>query len=160
MGKLPSKSTINAPEGINASNTDPISRTVNSVLTAMSDNLVLFMLIATAENNSEVGIENNIIKSKSKSSYINLSCGISVLKEAGLVVQSQGKLSLTPLGTEVYKRTRTLTVACDLFPKLQIIDTVSSMKGLPSRELIRIIDSVLEDSNIRQVLKEHLDVSR
>jgi hypothetical protein len=51
-------------------------------------------------------------------------------------------------------------MACNLFPKLQIIDTVSSMKGPPSRELIRIIDSVLEDTNIKQVLKEHLDVSR
>jgi hypothetical protein len=107
VGKLLSKSTMNAPEGIKAANTDPISRTVNSVLTTMSDNLVLFILIATAENNSEVGIESNIIKSKSKSSYINLTCGISVLIDAGLVVQSQGKLSLTPLGTEIYKYTRT-----------------------------------------------------
>ena len=151
---------MNAPEGIKAANTDPIPRTVNSVLAAMSDNLALFIQIATAENNSGVGIESNITKPKSKSSYINLSCGISVLMEAGLVVQSQGKLSLTPLGTEIYKQTRTLTVACNLFPKLQIIDTMSSMKGLPSCELIRIIDSVLEDSNIRQVLKEHLDLGQ
>jgi hypothetical protein len=151
---------MNAPEGIKATNTDPISRTINSVLAAMSDNFALFILIATVENNSEVGIESNITKPKSRHSYINPSCGISVLMEAGLVVQSQGKLSLTPLGKEIYKHTRTLTVACNLFPKLQIIDTVSSMNSLPSRELIRIIDSVLEDSNIRQVLKEHLDLSR
>jgi hypothetical protein len=49
-------------------------------------------------------------------------------------------------------------LVCSLYPRLQLVDIVSSMKGMPKSELTNIIDTLIKDSNIRDVLKEDLNI--
>jgi hypothetical protein len=126
-----------------------LSKIMNSIMTAISDDSSLSSLKKLAESDSE--------ESCAQGSSIESRNGIMLLMRAGLIEENQGRLSLSSMGTEMYKHIRFLSSACNFYPRLQYIDSMASARAMPKNELMRIIDTLIEDSNVRHILKENLD---
>ena len=141
---------MNPPESAKAVHSDFISRTMNKILATVSDDYSRYLLKKIAENNSH--------QSSKEGCSTEQRNRISSLVKAGLIEESNGKLGLTPMGTEMWGYVRILAFICSLYPRLQLVDIVSSMKGMPKSELTNIIDTLIKDSNISDVLKEDLNI--
>lgn len=143
---------MNQPDSFDTAHDCFISRIPSFTFNALCDDFSYQLLKKNVETDSYVNI--------SKSSSFEANHEFSLLMRAGLIKENQGKFFPTPMGLEIYEHVRILTLACNLFPRLHLIDGVSTINDIPQSEVISIIDLLVKNNGIRRMLKENLELSK
>ena len=133
------------------------SPSVTSVLKVISDEkaLVLFSKIVS-DNNNHRFISLKEINLSSKQYYSRLS---GILK-AGLIKRHKGKYIPTLLGRVVYDSQTIIEEALLHYCKLKAIDQIeTSHSDLPTNEVKRLINALIDNHRIKDVLMKQADVA-
>ena len=70
----------------------------------------------------------------------------------GLLVRRNGRYYLTSLGKILYELQSTLGIALNNYWKLKAIDSLQTPSGLPEFEVNKLIDSLLENSILKNII--------
>ena len=123
---------------------------MTDILKTLSDDkaLVLFNTIALANGESEIQIRKMGLTTKQYYSRI------SKMINANLIRRKNGKYSLTLLGKIVYEAHMTIGKGLNYYWKLQALDSIqtSSSAGLPKEEFSKIIDTLIDNHQIKDIL--------
>jgi DNA-binding HxlR family transcriptional regulator len=133
------------------------STSITSVLKVISDEkaLVLFNNIVVSNNNNDRFISLKEINLSSKQYYSRLS---GILK-AGLIKRHKGKYIPTLLGRVVYDSQMVIEEALLHYWKLKAIDQIeTSHSNLPTKEVKRLINALIDNHRIKDVLMKQADV--
>jgi hypothetical protein len=76
------------------------------------------------------------------------------LTNAGLIRRKTGRFLLTSFGKVVYEAHVLIGKAVQQIPKLKAIDSIESAE-FPNSELIKVIDTLITNNNIKQILINH-----
>jgi hypothetical protein len=121
---------------------------VESVYGSLSDNISvgLFTMIAH-ERTSSITLRNNVNITR-KQYYSRLS----KLIKAGLIKRSNGRLILTAFGKLVYQVQKTIEDASANQWKLRAIDSIELSDDLPKEERRKLLESLIDNKQIRDIL--------
>jgi hypothetical protein len=125
-----------------------VLQTADKVLTAISDkeSLELFKFIAINNEDSDgLRTKTNLTR---KQYYSRLSR----MTKVGLVKRKKGKHSLTAFGKVVYDAQTIIEKAVNNYWTLKAIDSIEVSNDLPEEERIKLIDSLLGNSHIKEIL--------
>ena len=125
-----------------------VLQTADRVLTAISDkeSLELFKFIAINNEDSDgLRTKTNLTR---KQYYSRLSR----MTKVGLVKRKKGKHSLTAFGKVVYDAQTIIEKAVNNYWTLKAIDSIEVSNDLPEEEGIKLIDSLLDNSHIKEIL--------
>jgi hypothetical protein len=125
-----------------------VLQTADRVLTAISDkeSLELFKFIAINNEDSDgLRTKTNLTR---KQYYSRLSR----MTKVGLVKRKKGKHSLTAFGKVVYDAQTIIEKAVNNYWTLKAIDSIEVSNDLPEEERIKLIDSLLGNSHIKEIL--------
>jgi DNA-binding HxlR family transcriptional regulator len=122
--------------------------TVDSILASISDkqSLELFRYIAVTNGNSE-NLRTKINLTR-KQYYSRLSR----MTKAGIVKRKNGKHSLTAFGKVVYDAQTIIEKAVNSYWKLKAVDSLDMSDDLPKEERIKLIDNLLDNTDIKEIL--------
>ena len=128
-----------------------ITPSLDFILKKIADNraLILFNSIAVADEDKYIPLKQLNLTSKQYYSRI------SGLLAAGLIKRQKGKYSLTLLGEVVYNSHMTIGRALTYYWKLKSIESIQTStadKGLPEVELSKIIDTLIDNYEIKDIL--------
>jgi predicted transcriptional regulator len=128
-----------------------ITPSLDFILKKIADNraLILFNSIAVADEDKYIPLKQLNLTSKQYYSRI------SGLLDAGLIKRQKGKYSLTLLGKVVYSSHMTIGRALTYYWKLKSIESIQTStadKGLPEVELSKIIDTLIDNYEIKDIL--------
>jgi hypothetical protein len=121
---------------------------VTDVLKVISDkkSLELFRIVALAKQDTD------IIISKTKLTRKQYYSRMSSLMKAGLIKRKSGKHTLTAFGKVIYYTTlMPIENAINYYWKLKAIDSLEMSNDLPADERRKIIDSFIENQEIKAV---------
>ncbi len=86
---------------------------------------------------------------------------ISALTNAGLIKRKKGKYSLTILGKIVRESYATIGQALNTYWKLNALEEIeSSIDGLPRVELLKLVDSLIDNHKIKDIITKMLESKR
>ena len=124
---------------------------VVEILEAISDvkSLKLFNTIATKGGNSEDLSEQ--LKLSRKEYYSRMSR----LMKTGMVKRKNGKHFLTAFGQIVYDALVTVKKAVESYWKLKAIDSIDLSDEITVKERDKLIHTLLDDVEIREILSKH-----
>jgi predicted transcriptional regulator len=124
---------------------------VVEILEAISDvkSLKLFNTIATKGGNSEDLSEQ--LKLSRKEYYSRMSR----LMKTGMVKRKNGKHFLTAFGKIVYDALVTVKKAVESYWKLKAIDSIDLSDEITVKERDKLIHTLLDDVEIREILSKH-----
>jgi hypothetical protein len=108
--------------------------------------LKLFNAISTKGGNSEELLVR--IKLTRKEYYARMSR----LVKAGMVKRKEGGHFLTAFGKIVFDAQRILIKAVEYDWKLRAIDSVNSSDGISANERERLVDTLIEDIEVKEIL--------
>ena len=135
------------------------SPSINTVLKVISDEkaLVLFNNIVTSGNANARFISLKKINLSSKQYYSRLS---SFLK-ACVIKRHKGNYRPTLLGRVIYESEMVIEEALSHYWKLKVIDQIEmSNSDLPTDEVKRLINALIDNHRIKDVLMKQTDVAR
>ncbi|HMK57626.1 MAG: hypothetical protein WBP88_03820 [Nitrososphaeraceae archaeon] len=121
------------------------------ILEAISDvkSLKLFNTIATKGGNSEdLSVQ---LKLSRKEYYSRMSR----LMKTGMVKRKNGKHFLTAFGKIVYDAQVTVKKAVESYWKLKAIDSIDLSDEITVKERDKLIHTLLDDVEIREILSKH-----
>ena len=122
-----------------------------SVISAISDDkaLSLFKAVALSENDCS-----NLLISKLRLSRRQYYSTMMELMDADLVRRISGRYSLTSLGKIMFNSYLKIESAAKYYWKLKAIDSIltSTTSELPVQECTRIIDSIIDNDEIKAIL--------
>lgn len=124
---------------------------VVEILEAISDvkSLKLFNTIATKGGNSEdLSVQ---LKLSRKEYYSRMSR----LMKTGMVKRKNGKHFLTAFGKVVYDAQVTVKKAVESYWKLKAIDSIDLSDEITVKEREKLIQTLLDDVEIREILSKH-----
>ena len=124
---------------------------VVEILEAISDvkSLKLFNTIATKGGNSEdLSVQ---LKLSRKEYYSRMSR----LMKTGMVKRKNGKHFLTAFGKIVYDAQVTIRKAVESYWKLKAIDSIDLSDEITVKERDKLIQTLLDDVEIREILSKH-----
>jgi len=124
---------------------------VVEILEAISDvkSLKLFDTIATKGGNSEdLSVQ---LKLSRKEYYSRMSR----LMKTGMVKRKNGKHFLTAFGKIVYDAQVTVKKAVESYWKLKAIDSIDLSDEITVKERDKLIHTLLDDVEIREILSKH-----
>lgn len=124
---------------------------VVEILEAISDvkSLKLFNTIATKGGNSEdLSVQ---LKLSRKEYYSRMSR----LMKTGMVKRKNGKHFLTAFGKIVYYAQVTVKKAVESYWKLKAIDSIDLSDEITVKERDKLIHTLLDDVEIREILSKH-----
>jgi predicted transcriptional regulator len=124
---------------------------VVEILEAISDvkSLKLFNTIATKGGNSEdLSVQ---LKLSRKEYYSRMSR----LMKTGMVKRKNGKHFLTAFGKIVYDALITVKKAVESYWKLKAIDSIDLSDEITVKERDKLIHTLLDDVEIREILSKH-----
>ena len=127
---------------------------ITSVLKVMSDEkaLVLFNKVVVSNNSRTISLKE--ISVTSKEYYSRLS---GILK-AGLIKRHKGRYIPTLLGRVVYDSQMVIEEALSQYWKLKVIDQIeTSHSDLPTEEVKRLIEVLIDNHRIKDVLMNQAD---
>ena len=126
-------------------------QSVANIFNSLSDeqSVMLFTTIATKSINS-VELRSKISLTR-KQYYSKLSRMVRV----GLIKRRRGKLVVTTLGKIVYELQKVVQDAYNNHWKLKVLDSIEMSEELPREERKKLMDSLIEDSRLKQILSEH-----
>jgi predicted transcriptional regulator len=122
---------------------------VADVLKAISDNrsLELFRIVALTKPDTD------ILKSKTKLTRKQYYSRMSSLMNAGLIKRKNGKHTLTAFGKVIYDIILVkIENTTNYYWKLKAIDSLEMSNYLPAQELEKVIDSFIDNQEIKAVL--------
>src|SRR5687767_15520290 len=129
-------------------NLDSKSPTLDYILKRISDEkaLNLFNSIATSDGKPILLRKSNLT---SKQYYSR----ISGLMDAGLIKRCNSRYSLTTLGKVVYDAHMIIGKALSYYSRLKAIESIEMSYGaaFPKEELARLIDSLIDDHQIKDL---------
>ena len=134
------------------------SPSITSVLKVISDEkaLLLFNNIVISDNNNDRFISLKEINLSPKQYYSRLSGFL----KAGLIKRHKGKYIPTLLGKVVYDSQILIEVALSHYWKLKVIEQIEiSDSNLPTEEVIRLIDALIDNHRIKDVIMKPADVA-
>jgi predicted transcriptional regulator len=124
---------------------------VADTMSAISDDkaLSLFKAVAISENDCS-----SILITKLRLTRKQYYSRIKKLMYVGLVKRIGSKFSLTSFGKVIYSKVINIETAIEYFWKLKAIDsiTMSANSDLPPQEYQKIIDTLIDDHEIKDVL--------
>ena len=122
--------------------------TADNVLAAISDkqSLELFRYIADTNGDSDA------LRAKINLTRKQYYSRLSRMTKVGLVKRKNGKHFLTAFGKVVYDAQKTIEKAVDIFWKLKAVDSLEISSDLPEEERIKLIDSLLDNNQIKEIL--------
>lgn len=120
------------------------AETLSSISDAKS--LELFKIIAAEESDSDM------LKNKSKLTRKQYYSRISGLTKAGLIKRENGIYHITTFGKIVHHCITTIEVAGNNYWKLKTIDSLDRTSGIPSNERIKVIESLIDAAEIKEIL--------
>jgi hypothetical protein len=134
------------------------SLTISDTLASISNDksLVLFNTIALASENTSILITR--LKLTRKQYYSR----ISDLVNAGLIIRKRGKYILSSLGKIVYEAQMLIGKGIQNYWKLKAIDSIESSPDsnrLPAEEYNRIIDTLVDCNDIKDILLRNDNIS-
>ena len=124
---------------------------VMEILEAISDvkSLKLFNTIATKGGNSEdLSVQ---LKLSRKEYYSRMSR----LMKTGIVKRKNGKHFLTAFGKVIYDAQVTIKKAVESYWKLKAIDSIDLSDEITVKERDKLIHTLLDDVEIREILSKH-----
>jgi len=118
------------------------------VLDAISDDasLELFRLVALTNGTSDVLRSN--MKLTRKQYYSRLF----KLVQCGLIKRNDNKYFLTALGRVMYDAQATIENALNNYWKIKAIDSLKVAEGIPLEEQKRLIETLIQDQEIKNIL--------
>ncbi|PWU80594.1 MAG: hypothetical protein DLM72_11425 [Candidatus Nitrosopolaris wilkensis] len=127
---------------------------ISDVLSSVSNDksLVLFNNIALASGKT------NILRDRLKLTRKQYYSRISELRTAGLIIRNNGTYFLTSFGKIVYEAQMLIGKAVQSYWKLKAIDSIESSPDsprLPAEEHKRIIDTLVDCNDIKDILLDH-----
>lgn len=125
---------------------------VAEILDAICDDksLKLFNAIATKGGNS--GALSLQLKLSRKEYYSRMSR----LMKTGIVKRKNGKHFLTAFGKVVYDAQATIRKAVESYWKLKAIDSIDLSDDITVNERSKLIDTLLDDLEIKEILSKHV----
>ena len=121
---------------------------ISEVLKAISDDkaLTLFNTVALSSGKTDMLLSTlNLTRKQYYSKMERLS-------KQGLLIRKGGRYYLTTLGKVLYELQSTLGVALDNYWKLKAIDSLLTPHGLPEFELNKMIDTLLENDELKKLI--------
>jgi len=121
---------------------------ISEVLKTISDDkaLTLFNTVALSTGKTDMLLSTMNLTRKQYYSKMER------LSKQGLLVRKGGRYYLTTLGKVLYELQNTLGVALDNYWKLKAIDSLLTPPGLPEFELNRMIDTLLENDELKKLI--------
>lgn len=121
---------------------------ISEVLKAISDDkaLILFNTVALSSGKTDILLSTMNLTRKQYYSKMER------LSRQGLLVRKGGRYYLTTLGKVLYELQSTLGVALDNYWKLKAIDSLLTPPGLPEFELNKMIDTLLENEELKKLI--------
>ena len=136
------------------------SPSITSVLKVISDEkaLLLFNNIVVSDNNNNndrfVSLKENNLSPKQYYSRL------SGFLKAGLIKRHKGKYIPTLLGKVVYDSQILIEVALSHYWKLKVIEQIEmSDSNLPTEEIVRLINALIDNHRIKDVIMKPADVA-
>jgi predicted transcriptional regulator len=125
------------------------SQTAASVLRSISDDksLDLFRTVALGET-----IDSKNLKNKTRLTRKQYYSRLSRMTRAGLVRKKSGKYILTTFGKIVHESQATVENALNNYWKLKAIDSLETSNDLPKEEQKKLIETLLDNQEIKQIL--------
>jgi hypothetical protein len=142
----------------NSSQQAKTSPSITSVLKVISDEkaLALFKNISASGNFNDKFISLKEIKLSSRQYHSRLSTFL----KAGLIKRRKGRYILTLLGRVVYESQTVIEEALSHYWKLKVIDQIEmSNSDLPTDEVKRLINALIDNHRIKDVLMKQADVA-
>ena len=126
------------------------SQTTASILRTIADDksLELFTTVALET------IDSKNLKNKTKLTRKQYYSRLSRMTRAGLVRRKNGKYILTTFGRIVYESKVTLETALSNYWKLKAIDSVEISNELPKEEQQKLIETLLDNEDLREIIKK------
>ena len=125
-------------------------KSVANILNAISDDksLLLFNTIAITNGETEIQVRKMGITLKQYYSRM------AKLTKANLIRRKNGKYILTLVGRIVYDSQMIIGKSLNYYWKLQALDSIqtSSSTGLPKEEISKLIDTLIDDYQIKDIL--------
>jgi predicted transcriptional regulator len=123
---------------------------VTDILKAIYDDKSLLLFNTVAITNGETEIQVRKMGLTLKQYYLRMA----KLTKAGLISRKNGKYFLTLVGRIVYDSQMIIGKALNYYWKLQALDSIqiSSTAGLPKEELSKLIDTLIDDYQIKDIL--------
>jgi predicted transcriptional regulator len=123
---------------------------VADILNAISDDKSLLLFNTIAVTNGETEIQVRKMGLTLKQYYSRMA----KLTKADLIRRKNGKHFLTLVGRIVYDSQLVIGKALNYYWKLQALDSIqtSSTAGLPKGELSKLIDTLIDDYQIKDIL--------
>ena len=123
---------------------------VANILNAISDDksLLLFNTIAITNGETEIQVRKMGITLKQYYSRM------AKLTKANLIRRKNGKYILTLVGRIVYDSQMIIGKSLNYYWKLQALDSIqtSSLTGLPKEEISKLVDTLIDDYQIKDIL--------
>lgn len=121
---------------------------ISDVFKAISDDkaLTIFNSVALSAGKTELLISTLDITRKQFYSKMER------LTKQGLLVRRNGRYYLTTFGKVLYELQSILGVALNNYWKLKAIDSLQTPAGLPEPELNKLIDSLLENEELKNIV--------
>ena len=142
----------------NSSQQAKTSPSITSVLKVISDEkaLALFKNISASGNVNGKFISLKEIKLSSRQYHSRLSTFL----KAGLIKRRKGRYIPTLLGRVVYESQMVIEEALSHYWKLKVIDQIEmSNSDLPTDEVKRLINALIDNHRIKDVLMKQADVA-
>ena len=121
---------------------------VAQVFESLSDNVSLELFTTIAHESINSVVLRNKIKITRKQYYSRLS----KMMKAGLIKRSSGKLVLTAFGKIVNEVQTTVQNASKNQWKLRAIDSIELSDELPKEERKKLLESLIDNRQIREIL--------
>ena len=124
---------------------------VTDILKAISDDKSLLLFNTIAITNGETEIQVREMGLTLKQYYSRMA----KLTKADLVRRKNGKYFLTLMGRIVYDAHMTIGKALNYYWKLQALESIqqsSSSAGLPQEELFKLVDTLIDNHQIKDIL--------
>ena len=131
---------------------------ITSILKKISDDKALTLFNSIAVSNGDTYIPLKEMNLTTKQYYSR----VSGLSNAGLIKRHKGKYLLTLLGKVVYDCQLTIGKALTYHWKLKAIESIemsdSVKSGLPEGELAKLIDTLIDNHQIKDILMKSICV--
>jgi hypothetical protein len=139
-------------------NTNATTPSITSILKKISDDkaLIIFNHIAVSDGDRYIPLREMDLTTKQYYSRI------SGLLDVGLIRRNKGKYSLTLLGKVVYDSQMTIGKTLAYYWKLKAIESVETTASvttdLPEGEIVQLINTLIDDHQIKEVLLKTISV--
>jgi predicted transcriptional regulator len=121
---------------------------ISDVFKAISDDKALTIFNSMALSAGKTDILISTLNLTRKQFYSKMER----LTKQGLLVRRNGRYYLTTLGKVLYELHSILGVALNNYWKLKAIDSLQTPAGLPELELNKLIDSLLENTVLKNIV--------